>query len=614
MYIYDHQLTGPENKPITSGPEFQAELQEYQKLRQRFEAARKEHEKRLAPPPLDFFPIEVFKRAGVTATTRVGKTTASLIQTVLGRSRVLRPYIGQKLMRVMIPKNFIHHDFDATFNDAYTRLHKIVIQVGSKEEKELITRRGFYHRPTDAIHLRPAADVGAALHEAIHKFSSPGFRGVFGGYLDEGVTQYFTDLVLVEQVLGKMTTHSYQDQLRCANRFIVLFNPDTVAKAYFQGIGLDSLARTVVGRLNTNLADLATKLKIEDALCKKIATLSAPATGVSRSQPLAYAYGAAFGEPPATGKAKPTISKVAVDRINLVAKTKTQALQLATGAVSVLKTAAQRELLQQMIEGLRTFFPTGFGILNQKGEAVKGSARLRFETIIRQPGGAVSRPYLYDVRLFLSDQDSPFASGDHRSIGDRASRIQLYARKLSGHRPQEMVGVAIHEMTHMLRSLVRSFAGKFGAAAAREFPSRGTASLLNFSGFAAHRAKMEGHFARLIAVLEKQASVRFERNMASFIADKLLEEVLAYVFTARVGEAMAEADARKMAKKTRGPGVGVSVGFMPTAFLKDYIRGHWLSDPALRSALETAEVGRVIGDMSDDLRAIVSAMEALVGA
>jgi hypothetical protein len=628
MYINDQQLTGPEAKPITSGPEFEAEREDLKKLKARLEAARREHEKRLAPPPLDLFPLEVFKRAGVTATTRVGKTTASLIQTVLERSRALRPYIGQKLGRVMIPKNFIHHDFDATFNNAYTGLHKIVIPAGSAEEKELITRRGFYHPPTDAIHLRPAANVGHALHEAIHKFSSPGFRSVFGGYLDEGVTQYFTDVVLVEQGLGKMTTHAYQDQLRCANQLVGLFNPDIIAKAFFQGAGLQDLASILVGRLNTNLTELATKLKYGDSLCKKIGTLTAPrppASGASRGQPLAHARGvvprgAFFGQAPAffgqaqtPAKAAPMISKVGADRINLVAKTMTRALQLATDALPFLKTAAQKELLQQMIEGLRTFFPTGFGILNEKGEAVKGSARLRFETIIRQPGGAVSRPYLYDVRLFMSDQDAPFKGGDHRSIGDWASRIQLYARQISGARPQEMVGVAIHEMTHMLRALVRSFVGKFGVAAAGEFPSRGTAALLNFSGFAANRAKMEGHFARLVAILERQANIRFEGNVASLIADKLLEEVLAYVFTTRVGEAMAEDEARKMAKKTRGPGIGVGVGFEPMTFLKNYIRRHWLSDPALKAALETTAAQRAIADMSDDLRVIVGAMEKQVG-
>ena len=37
MYIYD-RLSGPENRPITSGPEFQAEMEEYKKLKERLEA------------------------------------------------------------------------------------------------------------------------------------------------------------------------------------------------------------------------------------------------------------------------------------------------------------------------------------------------------------------------------------------------------------------------------------------------------------------------------------------------------------------------------------------------------------------------------------------------
>lgn len=300
MYIYD-RLSGPENRPITSGPEFQAEMEEHKKLRARLEALRKEHEKRLAPPPLDALPLEVFKRAGMKATTRAGASTASLIQSALERSRALRPYIGQKLGRIMIPKNFIRHDFHATFEYAYQKLHGIVIPAGSAQEKELKASRGFYHRMTDAIHLRPDANVGHSLHEAIHKFSSPGFRNVFGGYLDEGVTQYFTDLVLLEQGLGKMTTHSYQDQVRCANQLVGLFNPDIIAKAYFQGAGLDDLARNLVGRLGVNLTELAVRLKRGDALCRKIGSAPrSPATGVSRGQPLAYARsvvprGAFFG-------------------------------------------------------------------------------------------------------------------------------------------------------------------------------------------------------------------------------------------------------------------------------------------------------------------------------
>src|SRR5262245_14956319 len=168
-----------------------------------------------------------------------------------------------------------------------------------------------------------------------------------------------------------------------------------------------------------------------EALCQRMGKVPrSPASGALRGQPLAYARGtvprgAFIGQPPTPPKAAPTLDRAGADRINRVSKTMTQALRLAMEALPFLKTAAQKELLRQMVGGLGTFFPTGFGVLNEKGEAVKGSARLRFETNIRQPGGAISQVYIYDVRLFMSDQHSPSSAGDHHAIGDRASRIRL---------------------------------------------------------------------------------------------------------------------------------------------------------------------------------------------
>lgn len=261
----------PEEEMITSGPEFEAELAEFEKLKQRFEEARARHEERIAPLPLEVLPLDVLKRAGVKTTTRVGKSTASLIHSVLERSRVLRPYIERKLGRRRIPgKQFVIHDSDAEFEAHYTRLHKIVIPVGSAAEKELKTKYGFYHPQTDTIHLRPTSNVGHALHEAIHKFASRGFRNIFGGFLDEGVTQYFTDLVLEEQGLDRMKGHLYEDQAECASKLVDLFSHDLVARAYFQGD--TALATRVAGRLNVDFAGLY-RLRSGDSLCKRLKNL-----------------------------------------------------------------------------------------------------------------------------------------------------------------------------------------------------------------------------------------------------------------------------------------------------------------------------------------------------
>ena len=273
MYLWSRSFLGqapvpPRTAPITSGPEFDAERADFERERRRFELAKKEHEKRLAPVPVGTLPLEVLKRAGVKTSTRVDAKTASLLQSVLERSRVLRPYIEVKLRRIMIPAKFVHHDSDAEFNYAYTNLHKIVVPIGSSAEKELITKRGFYHPGTDSIHLRPAANVGHALHEAIHKFASRGFRNLFGGFLDEGVTQYFTDLVLAEQELAP--GGAYENELRCAKHLALLFTPDIVARAYFQGD--QTLANAMVRRLGIGLGQLHL-LRTGDTLCKRLLAL-----------------------------------------------------------------------------------------------------------------------------------------------------------------------------------------------------------------------------------------------------------------------------------------------------------------------------------------------------
>jgi hypothetical protein len=184
------------------------------------------------------------------------------------RSRVLRPYIADKLRRIMVPKNFFHHGFDSEYESSYTSLHHITIQFGSAQEKELKANYGFYHPQTDSIHLRPRANVGHALHEATHKFASRVFRGVFGSRLDEGVTESLTDLVLTEQGLPNGT--AYPDETRCANHFIRVFTLDRVARAYFQGD--TTLATDVAARLGIPLSQLA-RLRTGDALCQRLAAL-----------------------------------------------------------------------------------------------------------------------------------------------------------------------------------------------------------------------------------------------------------------------------------------------------------------------------------------------------
>lgn len=234
--------------------------------KRRFDAGKAEHQRRLEPLPLGVLPIDVLKRAGLTTEARIGRSTPGLLQSVLERSRVLRPYIVKKLSSIKIPKNFIHHEFDSAFVDRYIVLHKLVIPFGSSAERELKGIYGFYHMPTRAIHLRPNANIGHALHETIHKFASPGFLNLFGKFLNEGVTHYFTNLVLAEQ--GLADSDAYPEQLKCAKHLVRLCGHERVASAYFRGDA--ALAADIVRLLNIDYLGLYKLRNQGNALCQKL--------------------------------------------------------------------------------------------------------------------------------------------------------------------------------------------------------------------------------------------------------------------------------------------------------------------------------------------------------
>src|SRR5205085_6877563 len=172
---------------------------------------------------------DAFKQAGIDSPRRYLEAHATeLLVTVLSQSKLLKNYF--KTQPEIVAKKFIQHDSDEEFEKAYIDLNKI--KSGSEEMNELKTVRGFYHPKTDTIHLRPRANYGEALHEALHKHSDGRFRAILGHPLDEGVTQYFTDRVLEEQGLPAAKTLY---DLDCANDLFALVGFDSVAKMYFQG-------------------------------------------------------------------------------------------------------------------------------------------------------------------------------------------------------------------------------------------------------------------------------------------------------------------------------------------------------------------------------------------
>jgi hypothetical protein len=237
---------------------------------------------------------------------------------------------------------------------------------------------------------------------------------------------------------------------------------------------------------------------------------------------------------------------------------------------------------------------------------------LRFETAVPDPQSQISRPFLYDVRLFISDQNSNKPRGQHRQLGNYASWIHLFARNLVTSSPDSVVRTGIHEMTHMLFSLISSFEERLSFAPRRRFPSSRVATLLDLTRFSGHHQKMAPHFVRLAKFLELDANVRFNDTIdkvGSAIANLLVEEALTFTIDRRAVEAIVALDL----SKKKGPRGGVSLGFSPEQFLKDYIQRHWFPAPEIKDSLKKTGAQRIIADMSGDLLALTKDMDTHVG-
>lgn len=107
------------------------------------------------------------------------------------------------------------------------------------QRAEIRQTGGFYDRGDDRIHLPGDSAFGNALHESVHRQSGFEFYALYGQYLNEGVTQYFADVILNDEGLPADTSNAYQPQVADARLLIQRLGTggqDLVAQLYFQQI------------------------------------------------------------------------------------------------------------------------------------------------------------------------------------------------------------------------------------------------------------------------------------------------------------------------------------------------------------------------------------------
>ena len=135
------------------------------------------------------------------------------------------------------------------FSKQYTDYAAALGEKSDEIQTDLKTVGGFTDRKAGQIHLlNHVSDVEVLLHEAIHLNSEAPFQNNFGHYLNEGVTEHFTQAVLKEQKRDAGT--AYPDELAMAESLISDLGEDQVGKAYFQG-NLDAY-RSVVAAFSSS--------------------------------------------------------------------------------------------------------------------------------------------------------------------------------------------------------------------------------------------------------------------------------------------------------------------------------------------------------------------------
>ncbi len=209
------------------------------------------------------------------AGSRVGSGTGDTVEALIESSSTLAPFIEGKRRGTQVGAKgqFNVYDFDEQFRAAHDRLERRVTPNTGASQRDVPRPMGFFHRRSDSIHLPPTATLGQALHEGIHKYSSVGMQSALGVYLNEGVTQVFTDEVLSEHKVSGSTRHAYAGQLRCARKVVGWFGLERVGHAFFTATGLGALATDLDSRLG--LKDAVERVRLAndrggEGLCERI--------------------------------------------------------------------------------------------------------------------------------------------------------------------------------------------------------------------------------------------------------------------------------------------------------------------------------------------------------
>ena len=169
-----------------------------------------------------------------SSTGRANEDTPAIINAVVVKSNMLQKYVGLDRIKAALlnSKN-------------YKVIEKYELEEYGKKCKQggsLDSAGGFFCRDVQDVKDKNLKgdifvvrylELAYVIHEFMHKLSGLTVKNILGIFINEGITQYFTDLFLAEGKYDILTDHGYLDNLKCANKIASKTDEETIAKAYF---------------------------------------------------------------------------------------------------------------------------------------------------------------------------------------------------------------------------------------------------------------------------------------------------------------------------------------------------------------------------------------------
>ena len=207
---------------------------------------------------------QAIRKAAPKALTAAEKAELQRLITQLDRD-ALKAIEKKYAMYIPAERLRLAHSVPVVFKDkaAYQQyLHKAYPKIPVEERARML---GHY----DVRAKIPHANINnprlprVVAHERIHQLGHPGFRGIIGKDMDEGLTEHFASKIYGDLSI-KGLAPIYPRQRRIAEMISARVGPERLSQAYFQG-NLGALQKSLDKQLGTGALAKISRAKASTA-------------------------------------------------------------------------------------------------------------------------------------------------------------------------------------------------------------------------------------------------------------------------------------------------------------------------------------------------------------